>query len=168
MPDMREVILKAMSADDLEFICRLVNDHEVTKYIGNLIQDKNELGKWIGSLTPDDHEYVVLKGNVPIGECSLTVSGDSGEIGYMLLPEYWRQGFGTKVVEQLLSIAHNLGLKVVTATTDKDNVASVWLLLKNGFQPYGVGWMLTDNELESMKPGRTVTTYRRMLDKTIE
>ena len=163
MTDRREVTLKTMGMDDLEFLCRLVNDPEVTKFIGNLIRDKAELGSWIDSLTPDDHEYVVLKGNVPIGECSLTEHGDSGEIGYMLLPEYWRQGYGTTVVEQLLSLAHNLGLEAVTAATDKENIGSVQLLLKTGFQPYGMGWMLTDDELESMKPGRTVTTYRKML-----
>ena len=43
----------------------------------------------------------IRNGGQATGECSIDASG---EIGLMLLPEYWRQGFGTGTVRELIGI----------------------------------------------------------------
>ena len=159
----KEITLRLIEQIDLDFMFDLVNNNEVTKYIGGLIRDKNMLRTWIDQLAEANQEYIVALDGTPIGECSLTVNGNAGEIGYMILPEYWNHGYGTDTITQLLILAKNQGLQKVTAATDPDNTASVRILEKTGFQKEAIGWWMTEEEMESMKMGRTIVTYRREL-----
>lgn len=59
---------------------------------------------------------------------------DEAELGYMLLPEFWGQGYGSEIAGQLLEVAKsNPQLKRIWANTDPNNVASRKILLKHGF-----------------------------------
>ena len=56
-----------------------------------------------------------------------------GHIGYVVVPEYRRQGYATAILRQSLEIArHKLGLKRVLVTCDDDNVGSIRTIEKNG------------------------------------
>ncbi|WP_051931452.1 GNAT family N-acetyltransferase [Clostridium sp. KNHs214] len=71
-----------------------------------------------------------------IGMCASTISSDlkEAEIEYMLLPEYWRKGYGSEIVDNLLNmIEETKSIEKVTAITDPNNVGSRKILLKNGF-----------------------------------
>ena len=159
------VKLRPIETRDVDFMLRLVNDFDTTRYIQGLITDRDMLLEWIESLNKSDHEYIVeLPDGTPIGECSIAESDNVGDIGYMLLPEYWRQGYGTTVVYCLLAIAVHMGLTVVSATTDTNNIASAKLLEKTGFKVYRLGWMLHLSEDDKGgSGGLTVVEYRRPL-----
>jgi RimJ/RimL family protein N-acetyltransferase len=70
-----------------------------------------------------------------IGMGALNVNDDGVfEIEYMLLPEYWNRGYGTALVETLLSMAKASGLcRTVEAITDPDNLYSKRILVHAGF-----------------------------------
>jgi len=56
-----------------------------------------------------------------------------GHIGYVVVPEYRRQGYATEILRQSLQIARRkLGLERVLVTCDDDNVASIRTIEKNG------------------------------------
>ena len=56
-----------------------------------------------------------------------------GHIGYVVVPEFRRQGHATAILRQALRIAdHTLGLKRVLVTCDEDNVGSFRTIEKNG------------------------------------
>jgi predicted acetyltransferase len=56
-----------------------------------------------------------------------------GHIGYVVVPEYRRQGYATAILRQSLRIARQkLGLKRVLVTCDDDNVGSIKTIEKNG------------------------------------
>jgi predicted acetyltransferase len=56
-----------------------------------------------------------------------------GHIGYVVVPEYRRQGYATEILRQSLQIARQkLGLTRVLVTCDDDNVGSVKTIEKNG------------------------------------
>ena len=56
-----------------------------------------------------------------------------GHIGYVVVPEYRRQGYATAILRQSLQIAREqLGLKRVLVTCDDDNVGSIKTIEKNG------------------------------------
>jgi len=56
-----------------------------------------------------------------------------GHIGYVVVPEYRRQGHATAMLRQSLRIARQkLGLKSVLLTCDDDNVGSIKTIEKNG------------------------------------
>lgn len=72
-----------------------------------------------------------------IGLAKLEVEqADSGEaeLGYILLPEYWGQGIGSRVAKQLVDHARKLpGLKRLFAIIDPNNIPSRKILINNGF-----------------------------------
>ena len=56
-----------------------------------------------------------------------------GHIGYVVVPEYRRQGYATAILRQSIQIARQkLGLKRVLVTCDADNVGSIRTIEKNG------------------------------------
>ena len=85
---------------------------------------------------------VVLDGKV-IGSISVERKADiyrlDGELGYMLLKDYWNRGLMSQAVGQVCEIAINeLGLNRITANVFHPNLASQRILLKNGFIQEGV------------------------------
>ena len=56
-----------------------------------------------------------------------------GHIGYVVVPEYRRQGYATAILRKSLLIARRqLGLTRVLVTCDDDNVGSIRTIEKNG------------------------------------
>ena len=56
-----------------------------------------------------------------------------GHIGYVVVPEYRRQGYATEILRQSLQIARQkLGLTRVLVTCDDDNIGSIRVIEKNG------------------------------------
>lgn len=147
------VSLWEINTEDADFMMRLVSDRKVTRFLPGLIQDREMLISWIQSLRPTDHEYIITieETGEEIGECSLMKQEDSAEIGFMLLPKYWLQGYGTEVVTSLIEIARDMRLKELTATTDARNIAAIRLLEKCGFKKQKHGWMVMISEDEESK-----------------
>lgn len=161
------VELRDITEDDADFMLRLVSDPMVTRFLPGMIQDREMLLSWIQSLGSEDHEYIVRieETGEEIGECSLTKQGDNAEIGFMLLPKYWLQGYGTEVVTSLIEIARDMRLKELTATTDAGNRAAIHLLKKCGFKQQKNGWMVVIPEGEESKidGGQSIIQFQRGL-----
>lgn len=74
-----------------------------------------------------DYQYaaVLKETGELIGACSLTLSGDEAEIGWILHRDYWRQGYGYEMGEALLSYGfEELGMHRIIAHCDAENTAS--------------------------------------------
>ena len=140
--------LRKLVPTDAEFMTRLARDPETSRYIPGLIVDLKEMTDWIGSLGDNDHEYIItlMDTRIPIGECSLTLLGDSAEIGIMLLPGYWNRGYGTETVRALKDKAEELGVRELSAMTDVQNTALIHILAKLGFQKTAALWGVRINE----------------------
>ena len=140
------IALREINDQDIDTLMELTGNPDVIKFLPGMIQDRKYAEKWIAGLTSDDHEYMILHGDTFIGECSLTVRNNSGEIGLMLFPEHWRHGYGTKTVILLMSMAKELCLPEVTAVTSPKNEACIGLLRKLGFTSQAIGWMLNEGD----------------------
>ena len=55
------------------------------------------------------------------------------EIGYMILPQYWGKGYGTKVARALVAKAEEAGVECLKAIIDPANIPSRKILYKHGF-----------------------------------
>jgi predicted acetyltransferase len=55
-----------------------------------------------------------------------------GHIGYVVVPEFRRQGYATRILRQSLQIARTQGLTRVLVTADDDNIGSIKTIEKNG------------------------------------
>ena len=83
------------------------------------------------------YRAIVYDGKL-IGSISVEKKDDDAEIGYMLLNEYSNKGIGTEAVRQVCSIAFKiLSLEQITANVFQPNIASIRVLLKNGFKYKG-------------------------------
>jgi len=98
--------------------------------------------KWLKMVTNNDaitgiYRAIVCDGK-PIGSISVEKKDVDAEIGYMLLNEYSNKGIGTEAVRQVCSIAFKiLSLEHITANVFQPNIASIRVLLKNGFKYKG-------------------------------
>lgn len=168
---MSKVILRKLAISDVDDLLTINLNPDVTKYIPFMIRDRNVLLSWINSLSPADHEFMILLPHPDdtdseiIGECSLD---ENGEIGLMILPKYWRQGYGTDTVKQLMKIAHDLGMEAVTAQTDRENKACVGLLRSMGFTAKGMGWFIPEEAIHSTEAGLGMSHEMIMFSKDLE
>lgn len=56
------------------------------------------------------------------------------ELGYMIVPEFWGQGYASEITKCLLDHAiQNLGIRRFSACTDMENFSSIKVLEKLGF-----------------------------------
>ncbi|MEO7102177.1 MAG: GNAT family N-acetyltransferase [Gemmatimonadaceae bacterium] len=140
------LILRLLTTDDAEFVLRLVNDPSFIENIGDrgirsLEQATNYLLDGpISSYRNHGHGpyMVVLKSvQAPIGMCGLLkrVKFDDADLGYALLPEYWRQGFALEAAKAVLDYAYaSLNLPRTLGLVSPDNRPSIRLLEKLGFE----------------------------------
>ena len=76
-------------------------------------------------------------GGAFVGMGGIGESDEDGvwEVEYMLLPDYWHQGYGTSLLAQLVARCRAVGCcKKLAAITDPANVYSRRLLEHQGFQ----------------------------------
>ena len=98
--------------------------------------------EWLKMVTNNDaitgiYRAIVCDGKL-IGSISVEKKDDDAEIGYMLLNEYTNKGIATEAVKQICSIAFKaLSIEQITANVFQPNIASIRVLLKNGFKYKG-------------------------------
>ena len=71
-----------------------------------------------------------------IGLGHLTVKDElktEAEIGYMLLPQYWGKGYGSKIATILIEMAKERNIHILKAIIDPTNTASRRILIHQGF-----------------------------------
>ncbi len=100
-----------------------------------------------GALThPDEWEWyaiwmIEMKDGTHIGELCFKGVDESGstEIGYGISEEYQNRGYATEAVSAVVDWAlRQNAINCVTAEVDKENIASVKVLEKSGFEPTGI------------------------------
>jgi len=63
----------------------------------------------------------------------------NGELGYWMVKDFWRKGYASEAAELLIKYAfEELNLYRIYATLEKDNAASLALLVKLGFEIEGL------------------------------
>ncbi|MEN6636099.1 MAG: GNAT family protein [Clostridiaceae bacterium] len=73
-----------------------------------------------------------------LGDLYLKLEKNTCWIGYTIAPQFARQGFAFEIVTQLLLQLKQAGLTLARAGVEEQNLASIALLKKLGFEPIGV------------------------------
>ncbi|TPN89108.1 GNAT family N-acetyltransferase [Aquimarina algicola] len=138
------LLLREFTIDDADFILELVNTPQWLKYIGDKgVKTLNDAEKYLkeGPITSyRDNGFglwlVQLKNtNIAIGMCGLVNRNtlDHIDIGFAMLPDYSKKGYGFEIASATLNYAKNsLNIDKVIAITDPNNIASIQLLNKLG------------------------------------
>ncbi|MDR7856601.1 GNAT family N-acetyltransferase [Tissierella sp.] len=135
---------KYLSEADFEYYLQLVlNEKVMVMNYGRVfsLEEANLTYKGIlkNNVKHEDFGYFKVfnkNKNIFIGLGSITINNEltESEIEYMILPEYWGQGYGSKIIYELLKKAEKIKtIKKVIAITDPNNLASKQILVKNGF-----------------------------------
>ena len=115
---------------------------------------------WLGMVELNEGKMgvfraIVVEGKI-IGSISVERNKDcrhDGKLGYMLLTEYWSKGIATEAVSQICEIAfRELSLDTISARVHEQNIASIKVLEKNGFNWSPVG---TKEIRQAVKSART-------------
>ena len=125
-------------AKELTSLCNAIDRRFLSDRLPYPYTEK-DAEEWLKMVTDNDaitgtYRAIVFNGKL-IGSISVEKKDYDAEIGYMLLNEYSNKGIGTEAVRQVCSIAFkDLSLEQITANVFQPNIASIRVLLKNGFR----------------------------------
>ena len=128
-------------AKELTNLCNAVDRHYLSDRLPNPYTEK-DAAKWLKMVSENEavsgiYRAIVYDGKL-IGSISVEKKHDDAEIGYMLLNEYSNKGLATEAVKQVCTFAFKvLSLEKITANVFQPNIASIRVLLKNGFKCKG-------------------------------
>lgn len=140
------LLLRRCTAADIPALFRLRSDPAVMQYVARprcqteedaarvfqMMEDKidNNTGiNWAIARPADPAVFIGL-----IGLFRLDTEHHRGELGYMLLPEYWGQGFVSELIPVVMRYGfEGLQLHSIEAAIEPENHASRRVLEKNGF-----------------------------------
>ena len=137
-----KITIRDYSKTDLPFITAMWFDEENGKYMIDPTEAyvNEEYRQALNELEDNPEGYyltVVQTGsdNV-IGSCCIfpNKNKDSYDIGYCINKKYWRQGYGTELIQLVIDWVRDRGGVEITAEVAKDNAGSNALLRKFGFE----------------------------------
>ena len=142
----QRLTLREITTDDAEFLLKLLNEPSFIENIGDrnvrTINDACQYALNGPIASYKQHGFglylVELKENcVPIGICGLVKqeSLPEADIGYALLPQYWRQGYALEATAAVKQYSFGeLGHKRILAIVNRDNASSIRVLNKLGLK----------------------------------
>ena len=137
--------LEKLNEEDFPIHYQLVSNAKVMKMItGNPMNLEEAQDKFTKILNCNDlhpelgyFKITDTKTEEFIGVAKLEIKekdSSEAELGYLLLPDFWGKGIGSKVVTRLLALAMNQNqILNVFAIIDPENIPSRKILEKNGF-----------------------------------
>jgi RimJ/RimL family protein N-acetyltransferase len=139
-----DVTLRVPGEDDLDFLTELVNDPEVwPSLMASRPKTRTAEREFVESLADSDEVHLLIcPGEEPAGIIGLNdVNQDWGvaELGYMLAPEAWGNGYATDAARRLVRYGfEDLRLHKIKANAYESNPASRRVLEKVGFEEEGL------------------------------
>lgn len=138
----KRLILEPLGSRHLKTVHKYASDIENTKYMVHLPNKTMEetmdflqrAEKEWKSDKPSFYEFAILYKSKQIGAVSIYLNEDlSGELGWIINKEYWKQGIAYEASEALLDYAiKELNIKHFIAHCDAENIASYKIMEKLG------------------------------------
>ena len=143
------LIIRHLQLEDAEFIIRLLNEESFIRFIADKkVRTKTDAENYLLGGPLDSYKafgfglnLVVLKSTgTPIGMCGLLkrTELEHPDVGYAFLPEFCGMGFAHEATLSILNdgvTTHSL--QRILAVTSPDNLSSIALLRKVGFNAKG-------------------------------
>ncbi|MCS6625265.1 GNAT family N-acetyltransferase [Roseibacterium beibuensis] len=127
--------LRSARADDLEAMHAVLSDPRATRWWSTPPHESLEQTRvWLDSMIangPDQPDFVIERNGVVIGKAGFW---KLPEVGYILHPDHWGQGFAAEAVAAAISHVFAIrGIDDLIADVDPENAASIRLLERLGF-----------------------------------
>jgi RimJ/RimL family protein N-acetyltransferase len=154
------VELRTIEPEDTSFVQELVSDPAVWQSLAAVgPRNHSTHQEWIETRDEDDGAYfLVCVDGEPVGSISLkppNPAWGTAEIGFMIAPAEWGNGYATRAVELVCDYAfEHRRLDKLYATVFESNPASARVLEKAGFTKEG------QHRKEAFTSGERVDIYR--------
>ncbi len=142
----KRLALQKYKASDFEAFCNIVCNDEVMKNIsgkGNTRIVAKEKFEWVLKTNQENEYYglykvILIESSEVIGFAKITpFEEDCYEIGYALLPPFWRKGFTAEMINNLTNhCMEYLSDKKIMAIVNIGNIASLNVLEKCNYTIY--------------------------------
>lgn len=141
----KRLYLKSISHDDAAFFFREFSNDEVNRYLYDAepCASEDEAEEWISFYLEDEprnqHRWILVlkETGEKIGTCGFHCwNRETGEaeVGYDLQPRYWRKGYMTEALREIVGFAaEEMGIESLYAHISIDNTASRKTAEKLGF-----------------------------------
>lgn len=132
----QRLILRRMTADDLELIYHLYSDEEIMRFSPFDTMDRAAAERHLEEILreweqahPANREYVAVKkqDGISVGRCHIQIDTetDTAMVGCHLLPTFWRQGYAAEICRALTAFSfETLQVHRVNALCNPDNLGS--------------------------------------------
>lgn len=140
------LVIRALAADDAEFVLRLTNEPSFLANIGDKgVRNLNDARRflrdspWTNQTKPGYGQFVVEVKDEgrPAGICGLLYRDrlDVTDIGFAFLPEFWGRGLALEAANAVMEYGRSeLGVGAVVGLTNESNLPSIRLLEKLGMR----------------------------------
>jgi len=139
------LILEDINERDLGAIRCMARDPAIMKYVLLWLENEEQIAGYvrhaIGESARPDREGYILAARIPAtgdftGFAFLEIDPlqpTTAEVGYILRPEYWKNGYASEILRALLAFGFgSLGLHRVYGKCDELNTASARVMEKGG------------------------------------
>lgn len=131
--------LRSARADDLQAFHRILSDPRATRWWSTPAHETlDQTRAWLKAMIdkgPDNPDFVIEHDGALIGKAGFFALP---EIGYILHPDHWDQGFAREAVQAAIGhVWATRDLQALEAEVDPDNTASIRLLEHMGFRRVG-------------------------------
>ena len=147
------LLLRRAFPEDIPGLFEIYKDPEVMRFVPvfpaeNLAQmEKIYQEKWAPCYqAPDQYQYVICLGDTGevIGYIHIDMEGEAHDLGYGLRRDWWRRGVASEAAKALVARAQADGVPFVTATHDRENPHSGFVMAAAGLRyrySYREQWM---------------------------
>jgi len=146
----KRLLLEDLTMQDLAGIQRIARDITVMRYVLIWLENDEQVAAFhrhaIEESQREDRMDYLLAIRIPAtgefaGMTFIDIDPDqktTAEVGYILLPEYWKNGYASEILHALLAFGFNdLHLHRVYGKCDELNLASAHVMEKCGLQYEG-------------------------------
>lgn len=141
----KRTVIREQTLDDIDDLYRMYADPYVVKYMENLYSDKDEEIAYMKDYIANQYKYCEYGVWAITDSVTGTYIGRAGisqrpgydelELGYVIAKEYRGRGYASEVCRAIIEYMKEMyDIESLIAFTHKDNIASVALLRKLGFE----------------------------------
>lgn len=134
----KQLVLRSLTAGDFGAVHSWASDPSNTRYVAWGPNTEEQTQSFLGSVKPGRDFAVVLKESCRvIGSCGIYPDSvnDTGELGWILHKDFWKQGYGTEACGELIRYGfEELGLRRIVAPCAAVNYGSYRVMERNGMR----------------------------------
>jgi len=137
---------RELSLEDINELFEIYSDKDAMKYRGSKpMENLNDAKQYVENKILKNGQVLTIRKGVELVATKELIGSvmyrfdearkTECEIGYSIGRKFWGQGFGKEIVHLLLrNLKENKSIEEVTAWSNKENIASIRILEKIGFQ----------------------------------